>query len=324
MSQHSNTPTFQYSMSKAMSGYLAKRILKGDVRAAARLLTQIENGDPRARPVLKKIYPSTGKAHVIGVTGAPGTGKSALIDGMTAELRRRKREVGILAVDPTSPFSGGALLGDRLRMREHFLDQGVFIRSLATRAAWGGVSSCVREAVQLLDAMGKEIIFVETIGVGQDQVEISTIAHTVLLVFIPGAGDEVQAMKAGLIEIADIVVVNKADLPGAEAMFQQLGAILEDSGLPIMKTSAIRNEGIARLTDGIEKHRAALLSTGDHRRRNLNFSRRQLLSLLQDRILSRALQRIDRDSIDVLAEEVAERHLDPYSAAEKILKKRGL
>ncbi|MBI4488938.1 MAG: methylmalonyl Co-A mutase-associated GTPase MeaB [Deltaproteobacteria bacterium] len=307
-----------------MSGDLAKRILKGDVRAAARLLTLIENGDPRARPVLKKIYPSTGKAHVIGVTGAPGTGKSALIDGMTAELRRRKREVGILAVDPTSPFSGGALLGDRLRMREHFLDQGVFIRSLATRGGLGGISACLREAVQLLDAAGKEIVFVETIGVGQDQVEISTIVHTVLLVFIPGAGDEIQAMKAGLVEIADILVVNKADLPGAEAMFQQIGALLEDSGLPIMKTSAIRNEGIGLLIDALEKHRAELLASGDHRRRNLSFCRRQLLSLIQERLLAQALRRVGEDSIEGLVEEISERRLDPYSAAEKILKKRGL
>lgn len=307
-----------------MSGDLTKKILKGDVREAAHLLTLIENRDTRAIAILKRIYPRTGRGHIIGVTGAPGTGKSALIDRMTAELRRRKRKVGILTVDPTSPFSGGALLGDRLRMRDHFLDEGVFIRSLATRGGWGGVSSCVREAVHLLDAMGKEVIFVETIGVGQDQVEISTTAHTVVVVLSPWTGDEIQGMKAGLLEIADFLVVNKCDLLGAEETFQQLRALFDESGLPILKTSALGNEGIGLLIDGMEKHRGELLASGDHRRRNLNFSRRQLLSLLQERLLAQALKRIGEDSIEDLVEEIAERHLDPYTAAEKILKKTRL
>jgi len=206
-------------------------------------------------------------------------------------------------------------------MRDHFLDDGVFIRSLATRGSWGGVSACIREAVHLLDAMGKETIFVETIGVGQDQIEISTIAHTVVLVLSPWTGDEVQGMKAGLQEIADILVVNKADLGGAEETFQQMSALFEDSDTPILKTSAVGNEGIGLLILEIGEHRAKLLASGDHRSRNLRSSRRQLLSLLQDGILAQALRRIDEDSIEGLVEEIAERRLDPYTAAEKILKK---
>jgi len=241
---------------------LAQRILKGDVRAAAQVLTLIADKDPRARAVLKLLYPRTGRAHIIGVTGATGSGKSTLITRMTAELRRRKKKVGILTVDPTSPFSGGALLGDRLRMRDHFLDPGVFIRSLATRGGWGGVSASLREAAQILDAMGKEAILVETIGAGQDQVEIAKIAHTVVLVLGPWTGDEIQGMKAGLIEIADIVVVNKADLSGAEETFQQLRSVLEDSGPPILKTSALGNDGIALLIDRIEEHRSRARKDG--------------------------------------------------------------
>jgi len=303
---------------------LGKRILKGDVRAAAQLLTLIENKDPRARATLKTLYCRTGKAHIIGVTGAAGSGKSVLIDRMTAELRRRKKKVGILTVDPTSPFSGGAVLGDRIRMREHFLDDGVFIRSLATRGGWGGISASMQEAVQLLDAFGKEIVFIETIGVGQDEVGVSTSAHTVVVVLTPDMGDEIQGMKAGLLEIADILVVNKVDLPGAEKTLQSLRRIFEDSGLMILPTSAIKNEGIGVLIDGIEKHRAQLLASGDHRRRNLNLSRGQLLSLVQERMLTQALRRIDNAFIDRLVERIAERDLDPYAAAEKILKKAGL
>ncbi len=307
-----------------MSSDLGKRILRGDVRAAAQLLTLIENKDLRARAILRTLYWRTGKAHIIGVTGAAGSGKSALIDRMTAELRRRKKKVGILTVDPTSPFTGGALLGDRIRMRDHFLDDGVFIRSLATRGGWGGVSASIQEAAQLLDALGKEVIFIETIGVGQDQVGVSTTAHTVVVVLTPWMGDEIQGMKAGLLEISDILVVNKTDLPGAEEMVQYLRRIFEDSGLPLLQTSAIKNEGIGMLIEDIEKHKTQLLASGDHRSRNLNISRGQLLSLVQERILTQALRRIDGAFVERLVERIAERDLDPYTAAEKILKKAGL
>lgn len=307
-----------------MSGDLAKRILKGDVRAAAQVLTLVENNDPRARAILKAIYPRTGKAHIVGITGAAGTGKSVLIDRMTAELRSRKKKVGILTVDPTSPFSGGALLGDRIRMRNHFLDEGVFIRSLATRGGWGGVSGAIRDSVHVLDAAGKEVVFIETIGVGQDEVEVSTMAHTVVVVLTPWMGDEIQGMKAGLLEISDILVVSKADLSGAEELFQCLRRHFEDSGLLILKTSAITNEGIVLLLEGIERHRSQLLASGDHRRRNLNFSRWQLLSLLRAMVLTQALRKIDDAFIERLVERIAERGLDPYTAAEEVVKKAGL
>lgn len=307
-----------------MSNNLAQKVLKGDVRAVAQLLTLIENGDPKARSILKMIYPRTGKAHIIGVTGAPGTGKSTLIGRMTTEMRLRKRNVGILTVDPTSPFSGGALLGDRIRMRDHFTDEGVFIRSLATRGRRGGVSTAIREAIHLLDAMGKEIIFIETIGVGQDQVEISTIAHTVVVVLGPWTGDEIQGMKAGLLEIADIIVVHKADLSGAEEMFQQLRAVFAETALPIVKTSAIKNEGIGLLVDGIERHRAKLLASGDHQARNLNLCRQELISLLQERTLTKALKRMGDTSIERLVRLVAEREMDPYTVTGRIAKKTKL
>lgn len=307
-----------------MADDLAKRILKGDVRAAAQALTLIENADSQVRTILKAIYAKTGNGHIVGVTGAPGTGKSSLIDCMTAEFRRRKREIGILAVDPTSPFSGGALLGDRLRMRDHFLDEGVFIRSLATRGERGGMSAAVRDAVHLLDAMGKEIIFIETIGAGQDEVEIATVAHTVVVVLIPWMGDEIQAMKAGLLEIADILVVNKADLPGAEEMVHLLQGLYENRSPMIFSTSAIKNEGIGELVDGIQEHQAALLASGNHRTRNLEISRQELLSLLQERMFVKALRKIEDASIDKLVRQIAEREMDPYTAAERIAKKLGL
>ena len=307
-----------------MSSDLGKRILRGDVRAAAQLLTLIENKDPRARAILKSVYSRTGKAHIIGVTGAAGSGKSALIDRMTAELRRRKKKVGILTVDPTSPFTGGALLGDRIRMRDHFLDDGVFIRSLATRGGWGGVSASIQEASQLLDALGKEVIFIETNGVGQDEVGVSTSAHTVGVVLTPEMGDEIQGMKAGLLEIADILVVNKADLPGAEKTLQSLRRIFENSGLMILATSAIKNEGIGLLIEEIEKHKTQLLASGDHWSRKLNLSRGQLLSLVQEKMLTQALRRIDDAFIERLVERIAKRDLDPYTAADRILRKAGL
>ena len=307
-----------------MADDLVTRVLKGNVHAAAQLLTLIESGDPKARAILKKIYPRTGKAHIVGVTGAPGTGKSALIDRMTAELRRRKKKVGILTVDPTSPFSHGALLGDRLRMREHFLDPEVFIRSLASRGGLGGVPPSIRGAIHLLDAMGKEIIFIETIGVGQDEVEISTLAHTVVVVLNPWMGDEVQGMKAGLLEIADILAVNKADLPGAEQMVQQLRGLYEDPGLLILQTSATKNEGISLLLDGIERHQARILASGDHRSRRLNFCRQELVSLLQERMFNKALKKVEKDSMEGLVRKIAERELDPYTAVERMAKKMRL
>lgn len=307
-----------------MTGNRIKRILKGDVAAVARLMSLIENRDREARVALGALYPHTGRAHVIGVTGAAGTGKSSLIDRMTAEYRRRKRNVGILAVDPSSFFSTGALLGDRIRMRDHFLDNGVFIRSFATRGYSGGVSAALREAIHLLDAAGKEVIFVETIGAGQDELEIAALAHTVVVVLTPQMGDEVQGMKAGLTEIADVLVVNKADFSGADETIQQLKALFRDSDIFILPTSALKNEGIHALVDSIEECRTQSLRNGDYQKQRLNLCRQELLSLLREKVFAELAKKIADDSLARRVRLVAERKMDPYSAVEELAKKVGL
>ena len=303
-----------------MSDNLAKRILQGDLRAVAQVLTLIENGDARGRAILKAIYPNTGRAHVIGVTGAPGTGKSTLIDCTTGEFRRRKKKVGILAVDPTSPFSGGALLGDRVRMRRHFLDEGVFIRSLATRGRLGGIAAAVWDAIYLLDAIGMDIIFIETIGAGQDEVEISSLAPTVVVVLNPWSGDEIQGIKAGLLEIADLLVVNKSDLPGAEETLELVRGLFADKAT-VLSTSTRTGDGITPLVDAITQHQTRLRQSGNHIDRNLKISRQQLLWLLQERMLAKAASKIKQASVDRLIQQMAAREMDPYTAAEKIAKK---
>jgi LAO/AO transport system kinase len=299
-------------------------ILRGDFRAAAATLTMIETQDPKARPILKRLYPHTGHAHIVGVTGAPGVGKSTLISGMTGELRKRKKTVGILSVDPSSPFTGGAILGDRVRMLQHSGDKGVFIRSMATHGGSGGVCGAVRDAVHLLDAMRRDVIFIETIGVGQDELDVSILAHTVVVVLNPSSGDAIQWMKAGLFEIADILVVNKTDLPGAEGMFQGLQGLFEDSAVAVFKTLAKDSDGISSLIDGLDKHRTAVLSDDSHAARQLHLCREQLLSLVREKIRSRLEKRMDPAVIDSLTERVAARTLDPYTAADQILKQAGL
>ncbi len=307
-----------------MSSELAKRILKADARAAATLMTWIEDGNSKAKSVLKELYRHTDRAHVIGVTGAAGTGKSTLIARMVAEYRRRRHTVGVLAIDPTSIFSGGALLGDRLRMREHFLDDKVFLRSFATRGATGGLANAVREAIHVLDAMGKKIILVETIGVGQDQLEIANLAHTVVVVLNPEMGDEVQAMKAGLAEIADIVVVNKADLPGADVAVQDLKSVLANDNIPILSASAVRNEGISSLVDSIIRHRAVSLRNGNHQTKRLRLCREELLALLRERFIAELEKKISGTALDKEIDLLAHRQTDPYSALDELVKKLGL
>lgn len=300
---------------------LTRRILAGDIRALASTMSLIENADPKAEAILKAVYPHTGKAHVIGVTGAAGTGKSSLIDRMTAEYRRRKKTVGVLAVDPSSVFSDGALLGDRIRMRAHFTDRRVFIRSFATRGAEGGVAAAVRDAIHLLDAAGKEVIFVETIGVGQDELEIARLVHMVIAVVIPEMGDDVQAMKAGLAEIANLFVVNKADLPGADVTLQDLRALFCE--FDIVATSAINDEGTAQLVDAIEKQRIQSLGNGQYQRKRLQLCREELLALLRRRVMSQIKNRIDDHTLDIRAKRIAEGRIDPYSEVEELARKLG-
>jgi LAO/AO transport system kinase len=307
-----------------MTGNAIKQILKGDGRTLASLMSLIEDGDPKVKAVLKGIYPHTGKAHVIGVTGAAGTGKSSLIDRMTAEYRRRKKIVGILAVDPSSLFSTGALLGDRIRMRDHFVDDGVFIRSFATRGNNGGVSAAVREGIHLLDAAGKEVIFVETIGVGQDQLEIAALTHMVVVVLTPQMGDEVQGMKAGLAEIADILVVNKADLTGADETVQQLEALFADEDFHIVATSAIKNQNIDLLVECIEQYRKESVDNGKYQSKRLDLCRQELLSLLREKVFAELAKKIADDSLETQVKMIAERQKDPYSAVEEIAKRIGI
>ena len=304
-----------------MSASLTKRVLQGDMRALASLMTLIENGDPKARTILKAVYPHTGRAHAIGVTGAAGTGKSSLIDRLTAEYRRRKKSVGILAVDPSSPFSSGALLGDRIRMRAHFADRGVFIRSFATRGASGGLSASIRDAIHLLDAAGKDLIFVETIGVGQDELDIAALVHMVVVVVIPEMGDEVQSMKAGLTEIADILVVNKADLPGADVTVQQLRARFSD--FDVLPVSAINNDGTRRLVDVLEQRRIGSLGNGRYQRKRLSLCREELLYLLRERLVTQLTKRIDDHALEERVRRIAERQVDPYSAVDEIARRLG-
>jgi LAO/AO transport system kinase len=304
-----------------ISDSLARRILAGDVRALASAMTLIENGDPAAEGILKSLYAHTGKAHVIGVTGAAGTGKSTLIDRVATEYRRRGKSVGILAVDPSSVFSEGALLGDRIRMRAHFNDPGVFIRSFATRGAGGGLSPAIRDAIHLLDAAGKDVIFVETIGVGQDELEIAGLVPMVLALVIPEMGDDVQAMKAGLAEIVDIFVVNKADLPGADITLQDLRALFCD--LDIVACAALNGDGIGELVEMIEQRRSRSLDTGDYQKRRLQLCREELLSLLSRRVLRRLAQRIGDQTIAITAKRIAERRVDPYTEVEELAKRLG-
>lgn len=307
-----------------MSMDLTKRILRGDIRALASLMSAIENRDPSVEAVLKALYARTGKAHIIGVTGAAGTGKSSLIDRMTSEYRRRKKSVGILAVDPSSQFTSGALLGDRIRMRDHYLDEQVFIRSFATRGGGGGVCAAIREAVHLLDAAGKDTIFVESIGVGQDQLEIAALTHLVVVVLTPHMGDEIQSMKAGLVEIADIIVVNKSDLLGTEETVQQLTSLFGDSETSILAASLFKDESIRALVENIEARRLESLRNGDDQQRRLNLCRQEILSLLREKWLARLAAKIGADSIEHEVKRTAERLTDPYSAVEAIAKKARL
>jgi len=310
---------------------LIARILEGDVRAAGRLITMVENATPEAVAALKALYPHTGHAYVIGVTGPPGSGKSTLTDRITRELRQLGKTVGIIAVDPTSPFTGGAILADRIRMQRHSLDEGVFIRSMASRGHLGGLSRSTNDVVDVLDAMGKDYVLVETVGVGQAEVDIMRTAHTTLVVAVPGLGDEIQAIKAGIMEIGDLFVVNKADREGADRTVLEIEMMLEhgesdDGWHPrIFKTVASRGEGVEALTQGVLEHREFLFEEDGHGRKRRERTRWIFRGLLEERLAARAMDRISRQGgLDPLVERIASRETDPYSAVEDVLKKLGL
>ncbi len=300
----------------------AAKVLGGDQRAAAQLMRDLDDQLPEGTATLQALYPKTGRAFVVGITGAPGAGKSTLVDELLVVLRARGLRVGVVAIDPTSPFSGGAILGDRIRMQRHTLDEGVFIRSLATRGQMGGLSRSTADVVTVLDALGLDVVFIETVGVGQDEVDVVRLADTVVVVTLPGLGDEVQALKAGLLEVADVLVVNKADREGADRALRDLFTMLElreGAKIEVIKTVAARAEGVGDLWTAIERHR-------DHQQANGGFaSRRQsqaayrVRAILADRLRREAEASLDRlGGIDRLAADVAERRRDPYSVADQV------
>ena len=302
-----------------------RRLLAGERRALARAVTLVEDGDPRGREALAALYAHTGRAHTVGITGGSGAGKSTLTAGLALEFRTRGRTVGIVAVDPSSPFTRGAILGDRIRMQELSRDPEVFVRSMATRGALGGLAPMTAEVVALLDAAGKDVVFVETVGAGQDEVEVASLAETTVVVLTPGAGDEVQAMKAGIMEVADVLAVNKADLPGAESLVGQLhaAAAMASRGrldVPIVQTVATRGEGIAELADAIVAHRERLAASGDLEADRRERARRQLLALARQELLAAAVRAAEADGrLEALVRAVAARELDPYTAARRLI-----
>jgi len=308
---------------------LAEQVLNGDVRSAARLMRDIDDGRPQAVEALKELYPRTGNAFIIGITGPPGAGKSTLVDQLTASFRGRGKKVGVVAIDPTSPFTGGAILGDRIRMNRHSCDEGVFIRSLATRGALGGLSRSTSDVALVMDALGMNIIIIETVGVGQDEVDIVKEAHTTCVVMVPGLGDDIQAIKAGILEIGDIFVVNKADRDGADRTARELSTMLEmrhpvagNWSPQVMKTEAQRGTGIAELTDEILAHREYFLSSGAIDTFLRERTQRHFMGILRDSLLKKALSYMtERDILDRLITDISDQRIDPYSAVEDILSK---
>ena len=309
------------------SASLLRRITSGDPRAVARAISKVEDSPDDAAELMKQVFPHSGKGLVIGITGAPGAGKSSLVDKLALHYRSREERVGIVAVDPSSPFSGGAILGDRIRMQALGLDKGVFIRSMATRGNMGGLARATVDAVSILAAAGYEKVVVETVGVGQDEVEIVKAADVCVVVLVPGMGDDIQAIKAGIMEIADIFVINKADRDGVYATEKELEALLslahrEDGWLPpIVKTIATENKGLEDLAAAIESYKDFHFRSnlGNERRRAI--ARWRILELLREKLVARTL---DSDSaserLDLLVDEVARRQRDPYSAVEELIK----
>jgi len=303
---------------------LAERVFAGDARGIARAISLIEDESPAGAELVRAIYPRTGRAYLVGVTGPPGAGKSTLVDRMTTELRKAGQTVGIVAVDPTSPFSGGAILGDRVRMGAHFGDEGVFIRSMATRGNLGGLARATSDVALVLDAAGKDIVIIETVGVGQDEVDIVRTADISIVVLVPGAGDEVQALKAGIMEIADIFVVNKADRDGADRLVQSVAGMLAlqtfqpgDWRPPIVKTEATSGTGVPELIAAIETFRAHSEATRATRRRTRQEYR--LRDLLSHRLMQLVEETLPEGELQRVVDGIASREVDPYSAATDII-----
>jgi LAO/AO transport system kinase len=308
----------------ASADEIAQRLLSGDRLALARMISAVEAGREDARRALRCLFSRTGRAHIVGVTGPPGSGKSTLTTRLAIEYRARHQTVGIVAVDPTSPFTGGALLGDRVRMMELHSDADVFIRSMATRGRMGGLARSTLDVVLLLDAFGKDVVVVETVGVGQDEVEIARAADTTLVVGVPNLGDDIQAIKAGILEIADILVVNKADLAGADRLVADLRTMLQlaqahDWPVPIHQTVAKDATGVVKLVDRIAEHRAYLEQSGTWHLRRADSARRQVRAIVEDRVERRLAELTTGTDWDERFAKIAAREQDPYTVAEEVL-----
>jgi LAO/AO transport system kinase len=306
---------------------LAERLLAGDKRALARAISLVENDDPEGWALVREVYPSTGRAAIVGFTGPPGVGKSTIIGRLVENARARDREIAVLSIDPSSPFTQGALLGDRIRLSDHFLDPGVFIRSMASRGSLGGLSEATLQAALLMDASGKDEVFLETVGVGQAEVDIIDHADTVVLALMPGSGDSIQALKAGVMEIPDVIVVNKADHPLTDTMVREIRGVLslgpqEGWRVPIVKMEATRGEGTEELVERIAAHREFIEEQGmlaDRRRRNLLA---EVIALAAGRLRRRLEAQVkDDESVQELLDEVVARRLDPASAAARLLER---
>ena len=305
---------------------LLERARAGDKRSTARLLSVVENDEPGAADALRALYPLTGHAEIVGITGPPGGGKSTLVNRLAGAYRARHDRVAVVAVDPSSPFSGGAILGDRIRMRERFLDEGLFIRSMASRGHSGGLARATSRIVNVLDALGYGVVLVETVGVGQEEVEVVRVADTVCLVTVPGLGDDIQAIKAGVLEIADVLVVNKADRPGADETARDLAQMLTLGAPriawkpPIIRTVAATGEGTDELVAAIAKHRVWASESGEREARRRAAARAEVEALLRESLVRRLRDRLGEDRVESAIARVAARRVDPYAAVDELLR----
>ena len=306
------------------------RVRAGDIRAMSRTITAIENGEPEAEELLRQLFPATGNAYLIGITGAPGAGKSSLVDKLAAHYRQQGKTVGIIAVDPTSPFSGGAILGDRIRMQNHATDSGIYIRSMATRGSLGGLARATSDVALLLDAAGKEIILIETVGVGQDEVDIVKLADVTAVLLVPGMGDDVQTLKAGIMEIGDLFIINKADRPGAERLEQEVKAMLSlatprDWDPKVLKTVATEGTGVPEVAAALEAYHQHYEASARRPEKNAARWRARLVELLRDRLMDVVAGEAVGDArLEEFAARVARRETDPYTVVNEILAQMGL
>ncbi len=309
---------------------LVANLRAGNPRALARAISMVENRTPESTELLKAVFPFSGNALLIGLTGSPGAGKSTLVDQIAREYRKQGKTIGIIAVDPTSPFSGGAILGDRIRMQAHYADAGIYIRSMATRGSLGGLASTTSDVATVLDASGRDLVMIETVGVGQDEVDIVRLADVTIVILVPGMGDDVQTIKAGIMEIADIFVINKSDREGAERVEREIRAMQSlatrhDNWVPpIVKTVASEGTGTTELVEVIEKYRAYLQQSGLARERRAENWRKRLTEMLRDALYERVLSNfLDNGKAEHYAAEVAEHKRDPYSLVEEIVGELG-